>query len=287
MEKKDWELIITLYETKNITKAATKLFMSQPTVTYRLNQIEKELAIKIIHRGRRGVEFTEKGLYLLKYAEKMIENYQDMFESISNLSKFPQGMLRLGVAKGVALHTLPDLLARFHEKYPLITFEVDTGLNPEIVQDVYKEHYHIGIIRGDHHWSDLKIDLFDENLSIISLHPITLDTLHEDEQIAYKTDPALNMLIDSWWRENYKHSPKLLMQVTNMEIAKKMVLSGLGYAIVPTIIIKDSDPLYKINLYDKSNKPLLWNTRMIYKNNFLELSVVREFVQFIESQSNN
>ena len=66
MEERDWQIIKTLYEQKNITKTARVLYMSQPTLTARIKQIEESLGTKLLYRGNKGITFTETGLYTLK-----------------------------------------------------------------------------------------------------------------------------------------------------------------------------------------------------------------------------
>ncbi|WP_040977984.1 LysR family transcriptional regulator [Oceanobacillus jeddahense] len=283
MELKDWNILLAVYKEKNITRAAANLFMSQPTVTYRLKQIEKELQADILYRGRRGVEFTEQGLKVIEYAEIMVNEFRILQETLWNSDNQPQGKLRIGAAKAIALHTIPFLLKEFHERYPKITYSIHTGLNLDVIQSVYKDDYHIGIVRGEHHWSEKKIELFSEKISVISLQPINLSDLPKLNRISYHTDPALNMMIDSWWREAYKRPPNVFMDVANMEIAKNMVEQGLGYAIVPNIILKN-DHLYSKNLFYKDNSPLLWKTWLLYKEELTHLSFVDSFIKFVDSK---
>ena len=56
IKQKDWLIIKTLYEEKNITKTAEKLYITQPALTYRLQAIEQEFGVKIVNRGKKGVE---------------------------------------------------------------------------------------------------------------------------------------------------------------------------------------------------------------------------------------
>lgn len=76
MEEKDWVLLKTLYEQQTLTKTAEILFVSQPSLTYRIQQLEKEFGITIIYRGRRGIEFTPQGEYLARYAKDMLHQLQ-------------------------------------------------------------------------------------------------------------------------------------------------------------------------------------------------------------------
>src|SRR5690625_748946 len=58
---RDWELLVTLYETENITHAANKLYLSQSTLSSRLKRLEEKFDIHIVLRHRRGISFTPEG----------------------------------------------------------------------------------------------------------------------------------------------------------------------------------------------------------------------------------
>ena len=102
MEDKDWFIIKTLYEEKNITKAAERLFITQPALTYRLQVIEQELGAKIVNRGKKGIEFTKEGEYVFRYAEKMIYEFQKLKETLQNMDNKIQGTFRLAVTASFA-----------------------------------------------------------------------------------------------------------------------------------------------------------------------------------------
>ncbi len=95
MEEKDWLILKTLYEEKNITKTAEKVDITQPALTYRLQAIEQEIGAKIVNRGKKGVEFTMEGEYIYRYAEKMIVEFRNLKETLKNMDNKIQGKLRL------------------------------------------------------------------------------------------------------------------------------------------------------------------------------------------------
>ncbi|MBO1511494.1 LysR family transcriptional regulator [Metabacillus bambusae] len=281
MEKKDWIILQTVQEEKNITKAADRLFMSQPTLTYRLQQIEKEYDIKLLYRGRRGVEFTQQGEFLVKYADKMLTQLRDMEEELWNLGDNVRGTLRLSVARAIALYQLPKILRLFSEQHPKVDFNINTGLNLDLIQSIYKQDSHIGIVRGNHHWPYEKKIITEENICVISNKEIDIKDLPTMRRICYNTDPALNMVIDNWWKDNFSTPPLVTMNVDNMEIAKRMASNDLGYSIVPSIILEDHDKLFRINLTNDKGEYIKWTTWILYRKEFLSLSMVKEFVDFI------
>lgn len=82
MNEKDWVILQTLLENHNITKAAEKLYISQPAITYRLQQIEREFGAQIVARGKKGVEFTSQGEYIVHFAKDMIQRLRNAKEYI-------------------------------------------------------------------------------------------------------------------------------------------------------------------------------------------------------------
>lgn len=282
MNDKDWEMLKILYEEKNITKTAEILYLSQPSLSYRIKQLEKELGITILKRGRRGIEFTERGEYLAKYADDMHLKFIDLKESLSNMDEQLHGTLRLGVSRSIALYTLPTILHNFLELHPNVEFSVNTGLNLDLINSVYKQEFHIGIVRGNHHWSDEKIIVSEESIYLISNHNLDINELPSIPRIDYVTDSALTMLFDNWWRDNYSSPPKVSMMVDNMEIAKKMVSAGLGYTIVPGIVLQGNEYPFIQELRNKDNEKLKWVTWVLFRKEYLSLTTVKTFVEFLK-----
>ena len=78
MNNTDWKILIYLREERSINKVAKRLFMTQPSLTYRLDQMEKEIGVPLFIRTNKGVHFTDAGDRLFSYAEKELQRYQDM-----------------------------------------------------------------------------------------------------------------------------------------------------------------------------------------------------------------
>ncbi len=73
MKDSDWEILYALYKKPNITKVANMLFMTQPSLTKRLQQMEKEFDVTIVDRTPKGLVFTKEGTYLAKQAGYYLE----------------------------------------------------------------------------------------------------------------------------------------------------------------------------------------------------------------------
>lgn len=282
MDERDWIVLQTLYKEKNITKAAQMLYISQPALTNRLQQLEKEFNVKIVNRGRRGVQFTPQGEYLAKCAHEVLLSLQRIKENVLNMEDNIEGTLRLGVSTFFTDYMLPDLLKLFKEKYPNIEFKVTTNFSSHIAHLIHNQDVHIGIVRGDYSWKDKKQLLFEETICIASKEKIELQDLPYLPRIDYHTDLLLKNSIDNWWSENFTQPPHVSIEVDKADTCKKMVINGLGYAILPSMLLNDIDDIYKIDIKTSDGNPLIRKTWMLYHEESLKLNIVKAFVDFIE-----
>ena len=281
MDEKDWHLLINLHELRNITKTAQRLFITQPALTYRIKQLEKEFKTNLISRGKRGIEFTVKGEYLVQYAKEMRDQLRDVKEDIWSMDKKVQGPLRLGVSGLFARYELPVLLKDFLNLYPDVEISLKTGWSSEIQQMLQKEEAHLGIVRGPYNWQENKVLFQEEKICIASSKKIEVNDLPFLPRINYMTDQSLRTTIENWWQETFKVPPKISMEVDRIETCKELVINGLGYAILPEICIKNDDPLYTAPILLNDKSFLLRQTWIFYRNVTLELAQVKAFIDFL------
>ncbi|MCG7335162.1 LysR family transcriptional regulator [Sporosarcina sp. ACRSM] len=282
MDERDWLIIHTLYHEKNITNTGKALYISQPTLTKRLQQIETELGVKVVNRGVKGVQFTPEGEYLAKRAAELLDTFREIKEDVDNFNDYIAGTLRLGVSNFISKYQLPGWLTAFEKQYPDVEFQVETGYSKQINQLTYNQDIHIGFIRGDYNWPGEKELLFEEELCIASIHPINLEDLPNLPRIDYQTDSLYKHLTDNWWAERYAQPPLVRVTIDRGDTCKEMVLSGLGYAILPSLFLEDVPHVHQIPLQTKEGLPLTQKTWMIYYKDAEKLNVVRAFVDFIK-----
>lgn len=282
MEDRDWLLLKVLYSEKNITKTADSLYISQPALTKRLQHIEKEFGVQIVHRNRRGVDFTPQGEYLAKCAEDMVTRIRTIKDNVSNMDGDVVGTLRLGVTSFLTRHMLPKLLKLFKEQYPKVEFNVINGWSGDLYDKLYSQQLHVAFVRGDYKWQSQKHLLLEETICIASASPIDLKELPALPRIDYQGDLKLKELIQSWWTENYSTPPFIAIEVDKTETCREMVMNGLGYAIIPGLVLDAAKDIYRVDATKKDGTPLKRETWMFYHEEFLELKLVHTFVEFVK-----
>lgn len=282
MNIQDWRIIQTLYTYKNITKTAKALYLSQPALTARIRKIEKYYDISLVVRHRRGVQFTSEGEYLAEWAPRILNQNELIKDNLNNMRREMTGTLRIGVSKFMAKYKMPEILRLFKRMYPLVEFQVLTGWSGDVYKQILNRDVHVAFVRGDYPWSEGKDLLFEERLCAAYTKPFTWDDLPHLPRIAYDTDPRLKNEVDNWWTEHYDVPAYTTIEVDQVDTCKEMIIHGLGYGILPCVIMKDYSDIYQKMLVDSKGDPLIRKTWLYYHEDVLEINMVNQFILFVK-----
>ncbi|MGN7233741.1 LysR family transcriptional regulator [Priestia megaterium] len=285
MDEKDWLALKILFEEKHITRAAERLYVSQPALTYRLKNLENEFGTSLFFKIKGGIEFTSEGLHLVDYSNEMLNKLQETKDDMLNMKNEVRGTLRIGVSSNFAQYKLPKILKKFSLEYPYVQFNVNTGWSTDIINLLVSSRVQVGILRGNYDWPGVKSLLTRERLCLISKREIEMDQLSKLPFINYKTDSSLKNLINDWWQDRFSEPPLVTMETDRQETCKEMVKNDLGVSILPEICLQPSDNLYKYELSYKNGEPVFRNTWLMYNEDFLNLSTVRNFIAFLNENS--
>lgn len=166
MDLKDIEMFLILYSEKSITKAAEKLFVSQPALTKRIKKVEDFFQTNLIIRNYNGIAFTFEGEKLVSYCKEISTSYQDLLEEMKVGKEEVSGSLDIGTASIYAHYKLPKLVHNYLDQYPKVSLDIKTDITARIFRMLQNNEISIGILREGYAWEDEKILLSNEPLCI-------------------------------------------------------------------------------------------------------------------------
>lgn len=280
MNEKDWLIIHTVWQYQNITRAAQQLYTSQPALSYRLKQIERKLGVALFEEGGRQLTFSAQGRYLAQHAAKMLNDSQQLRQTLQNLSQPRQGELRIGVTSNYAAYRLPAILARFSETHSGIRVNLVSGLSEEMYQKLQREEVHVALVKDDYHWRHGKRLVDEDDYWLVSQQPLDLRFLPQLPQIRINHGGHITHLIERWWNANYSLAPRVAMQVDKLEVCLAMVERGLGYAIVSSYQpLPEGICRQPIRVAGEALKSRTW---LLYHHASTEASVILPFVEMFD-----
>lgn len=283
MEERDWLILKVLHKTKNITRAAKEVYLSQPALTTRLQYMERDFDVKIVNRTSKGIVFTPEGEYLVQHGNAILEKIDDLKKDVKEITATFSGTVAIGASSYFTLYSLPGLLESFKQQFPQVKFSVTTDWSKNISSEVYKNHIQVGFASVDYEMCKNKYLLYEEPICAAFRDEFTLADLPNLPRITYQSDYILKSQLDKWWCENYPVPPNVNMHVNVLHSCLHMVQYGLGYALLPLRILENDNSLHKIVLKDACGKPLIRKAWMLYSDDAPYMSTVNQFVEFAKT----
>jgi DNA-binding transcriptional LysR family regulator len=237
------EAFLEVARRQNLSRAAEALFVSQPTLTARLQSLESSLGEQLFVRTRRGMRLTEAGEAFLPYAEHAVTALADGRERLGELRRGGAGRLVLGAPPTVSTYTLPALLARFSATHPNVRLAVKTGTSEEVLEMVLHDQVQLGIMRSLIHQEIESVPLYTDNLVLIAGpgHRLAGPDTGRRARLADLAGEVLVLFGRSssyleFTTATFRQAgvlPYSVLELDNIEAAKKMVEQGLGVSLVP------------------------------------------------------
>jgi len=238
------EAYLRVAEHRNFSRAAEALGLTQPSVTARIQALERDLGESLFERNGRGVRLTEVGESFLPHAQRVLKALHDGKDAVQSLRKLELGTLRLGAAPTISTYVLPALLKEFSSRYPGLDVSVRTDYSQQIVQMVLADEVQMGLERGTTHAEVETISLYSDDVILVTAADdpfaergvVDIEDIATRRLIMFNRGSSYYALVDSALREaGVPVSPA--MELDNMEATKKMVEEGLGIAMLPRVAV--------------------------------------------------
>jgi DNA-binding transcriptional LysR family regulator len=224
----------------SVSRAAAALHVTQPTLTARLHALERDLGARLFVRTRQGMRLTEAGRAFLPFAERGVRALQDGRRALTDAGRGSAGQLMVAAAPAVSTYLLPAVLARFVDEHPQVDVAVRTGHSEDVLRMVLRDEVQVGLGRALQH-PDVELRPFHvEELVLVVApdHPfarqpsVALPELRSEQLIMFdRTSSYYEITQAAFLTEGVAvHG---LMELDNIEAAKKMVERSLGVSLLP------------------------------------------------------
>jgi DNA-binding transcriptional LysR family regulator len=283
MRDQDWLIIQKLHKEKNITRTADLVFMTQPTLTKRIQQIEEELGILLVNRSSKGVIFTPEGEYVAEKAEEILQLYSEVNRHLAKIGGGKAGILKLGVPNSYCRLVMPRLIKEYNTIHKDIRFDISAAGSDEVLKLVENRDVDAGFVRGEFVTSLEQIVVSVDQIHVVSRNPLSLSELPNLPQIDFIKESTLIKATEKWWQDFYDTPPSIFMRVNHADTCLAMVIEGLGYGIFPDIgYIEGKDNLFTVPLFHKNGSKFVRKSRFVYHPEGMDNPIIKNFIDFIK-----
>ena len=286
--RKHLDIFKTVAKTKSMSKAAKLLYISQPTISQKIQEIEDEYQVKLFERYSKTLFISEEGQTLLVKANQILNLYDEIEHIFTKTKQFP---LKIGATLTIGSTLISPILKKLKDKYQDITFQVYIDNTNVIEEKLLNNTLDIALVEGTIINQDLIVEpvIKDQvvfvcaqdyplnNVKVMSLTELSLHPFIDREQ----GSGTRNQLDECLKNNNIFLEPA--WQCHSWESVKQAVLNGHGIALMPMKIIENEVIEKSIQVINVNNISIERDFSICYHKN---KSINKKMQAFIKTCKN-
>lgn len=284
MEIRTLKYFLVIAQEENITRAASLLHVTQPTLSRQMAQLENELGVELFRRSQHRIYLTEKGLLLKRRAEEMVEMEEKTMREMSEDEEV-SGTLNIGSGDLRSMTYLANALAKFKKLYPGVVFELYSGNSDDIKERIEQGRLDMGILLEpvdfsryeiihlpvEEEWC-IEVPSDSELAQKDAVQP--KDLVNADMILSHRA--RIMDVLQKWFGRYYK-----TIHVSGggnlPHNSTQLVKSGLGYSINVRL-----DVHYDGVVFKPLDPPITSTTVLVYKKTEASSKLMKTFIEFIQ-----
>jgi len=291
VELKELEHFIAVVEYRGFSKAASNIYVSQPTLSKSVKKLEQTLDVILFERSTRSLQLTDAGELVYEKALKIMHAKEELQTALDDLLHEPSGEINIGIPPVIGTLFFPIIAKKFHQRYPRISLqliehgakrieylieagEVDVGI---VVLPVQEEAFSIYPITTE----PFKLYV-PPNHQLAKQSKVHLRELKNEPFILFNKEFSLHDLIINQCKTVGKFTPKIAYKSAQWDVITELVSAGLGVTLLPQSIYSKMNPS-SITTVPLVNPPM-WNLGVITKKDRYESFAVKELLTFLRSE---
>lgn len=307
MTERELLYVKTIADEQSISKAAEKLFLSQPSLSKCIQKIEDSLGTKLFKRTNTGLVLTFAGEKYYQVATHIMRIYNDFEIEVSDINNLKSGRITFGITIYLATLLLPEILPSFKQQYPNIEVIIVEKNTTELEKSLSSGEIDFAIMHTAPFYevsNNLSIDFHSLSKDPILLatkknHPLGKYAIKSKNTRYPQIDPVLFanepfILLNRRQRirhvsdlilQKAKISPFVILTTKSYETARRLACEGIGVTFVPEQYLQISSGIYQPDYYsiDESFTPY-WNLCVAVQKNVYISKASKAFIKMINEK---
>lgn len=281
------QYFVEVVRTNNITKAAKKLYVSQPAISTAIRELEKEFNINLFIRYNNQLTLTDEGHYLYNQAQNFLKLYEKMKDDISSLSKTAE-IVKIGVPPMMGSFLVPPMIDEFTKLHPNAEFQLSELGSIANKKAILEKEVALGftIKQENEEWPEelnyIKIDdttlLFvaNKNNPLSKKELIDIEDIKNAPLVLMKEDSLQSKLIQKAFHDK-GIKPNIKLRTNQLYTIQELLNRNNLCGFIFNQLIKDNDNLIGIPL----KEPIKLELVITWRKNAVFNEITTEFLNFI------
>lgn len=226
------------YETAsslNMTEVGKKLYISQPSISQAIKEMEKEVGIILFDRIGKKLHLTYEGEIYLKYVKRILNLYDEVKVTLENSRSNINGKIRVGASTTIGVYVLPEIVKQFLTENSDAEISIVIENTAVIEKMILDNNVDIGFVEGNVRCNELiEEEIINDRLIFIKSKDSIINTNKKLSLIMREEGSGTREIVESALRIS-QIDYNILMELGSTEAILKVVEVGLGIACVPYI----------------------------------------------------
>jgi DNA-binding transcriptional LysR family regulator len=247
MEMAQLEYFSRVVQEKSFSKAADRVFRTQPAVSIAIRRLEEEIGLPLLDRTQKTPVLTDAGQVVYDYAQRILTLRDQVGQAIAELQSLKRGRVRVGANESTSLYLLPELILSFRDKHPDVKVEIYRHVSGRLPREVLERNVDFALMASEPADRDLEAFpvLKDELVLIMSpKHPMAgkaslrIKDLGSESFVAHNVKSGSRLkVIEAFARQ---HTPlNIALELATIETIKRFVQKQVGLAFVPRMCVRE------------------------------------------------
>jgi len=290
LDIRNLECFMEVARHKSFSKAAEMMYISQPSISRAIKELESQFGVILFYRDTKSVELTDAGEIILQQAQQIVSSFQNITSQLGELKKMQSGKIYIGLPQITAITTFSNMINSFRREYPNIHIQLYEFGPKKVEASIQDGLLDIGIFTPAEDNEIYEKIWFEEDPLEVVMHPTNRLAQYEfmdyhkliDEQfILYNNEYHLHdMIINACKQAGFQ--PKIILETSQREWMMQMVMDNLGIALLPSKICRSLDTKVIASRPFSDPKPWLQLALVWKKGRYLSFAA-REFITFAKT----
>ena len=293
MEFKQLESFVALVQSRSFTKAAERLFISQPTISTHIRMLEEELHSSLIVRTTKSLDVTPKGWELYECARKILGLRDDL---LKNWLEEERKVIRLGVSTIPSAYILPEILPGFGELYPDVYFVVNQSDSQGVIDGLQQGNFDVGLIgmpKDDEaltcipFYQDRMVFITPVNDHFLKLKEqgtVPIEILLKEPMILRENGSGSRKAVERFFESmGYQESDlQIAARINDQESIKNLVSGGLGISVISEKAVRNSVAEKRMLSFELPEEVSGRYLYMVFHKKYILKSYMKAFIDYLQ-----
>jgi DNA-binding transcriptional LysR family regulator len=241
------ETFLVVAREKSFSRAAERLYRTQPAVSLSLKRLEEELGEVLLDRTTKGGSLTDAGTTLLPLAQRMLDLRKQIVDTFGSLKGLQEGRLNVGANESVTEFFLPQILLAYQQAHPAIRIQAYRQSSERVPTEVLERRLDVGFVSYDPMHPELMSEVILRDHMVLVVPPghrlarrkeVSIEALGKETFVAHNAlTPTRSAIVDLFSRCGIPL--RITMELGSLATIQEFVALGAGLAIMPRMTVAE------------------------------------------------